>query len=126
MQNLFYKEAVQIHFIIFCPRSKTKQENSLSNVYCLHWGFPDGMSGKESACQCRRLKRCGFDSCVGNSQRKAWQPTLAFWPEKTHGQKSLGGYIRGVSKSWTRLSAHARTHTHTHCFYWVKGPAFLS
>ena len=24
-------------------------------------GFPGGTSGKEPACQCRRLKRCGFD-----------------------------------------------------------------
>ena len=25
------------------------------------WGFPGGTSGKESACQCRRCKRCRFD-----------------------------------------------------------------
>ena len=24
-------------------------------------GFPGGTSGKESTCQCRRHKRCGFD-----------------------------------------------------------------
>ena len=29
------------------------------------WGFPGGTSGKESACQCRRHKRCGFDPWVG-------------------------------------------------------------
>ena len=27
-------------------------------------GFPGGTSGKESACQCRRHKRSGFDSWV--------------------------------------------------------------
>ena len=32
----------------------------------LHFkGFPGGTSGKESACQCRRCKRCGFDLWVG-------------------------------------------------------------
>ena len=28
-------------------------------------GFPGGVSGKEPACQCKRLKRCGFDPWVG-------------------------------------------------------------
>ena len=27
--------------------------------------FPGGASGKEPISQCRRLKRCGFDSWVG-------------------------------------------------------------
>ena len=27
-------------------------------------GFPDGASGKEPACQCRRRKRCGFNLWV--------------------------------------------------------------
>ena len=27
-------------------------------------GFPDGASGKEPACQCRRPKRCGFNPWV--------------------------------------------------------------
>ena len=29
------------------------------------WGFPGGASGNERACQCRKQKRCGFDSWVG-------------------------------------------------------------
>ena len=29
------------------------------------WGFPGGGSGKESACQCKRHKRLGFDPWVG-------------------------------------------------------------
>ena len=28
--------------------------------------FPGGTSGKEPTCQCRRHKRCGFDTWVGN------------------------------------------------------------
>ena len=28
-------------------------------------GFPGGASGEESACQCRRWKRCGFDPRLG-------------------------------------------------------------
>ena len=28
-------------------------------------GLPGGASGKEPNCQCRRFKRCGFDSWAG-------------------------------------------------------------
>ena len=41
------------------------------------WAFPDGTSGKEPDCQCRRLKRRRFDPWVGKIPwRRAWQPTL--------------------------------------------------
>ena len=37
-------------------------------------GFPGGASDKESACQCTRLKRHGFDSWVGKfSSKRKWQ-----------------------------------------------------
>ena len=68
-------------------------------------GFPKWWSGEESTCQWRRHRRCKFDhwwgrllgvgngnllqySCLENSMdRGAWQAT-----------------VRGVTKSWTRLS----------------------
>ena len=34
-------------------------------VHKLQRGFPGVASGKEPACQCRRLERPGFDPCVG-------------------------------------------------------------
>ena len=37
---------------LFCTKGEGNKEG---------WGFPGGTSGKESACQCRRLKRLGFD-----------------------------------------------------------------
>ena len=67
--------------------------------------LPRWCSGKESICQCRRPKRCGFDpcvrkipgvrngnllrySCLGNlMDRVAWQAT-----------------VHGVTKSWAQLS----------------------
>ena len=56
-------------------------------------GFLGGASGKESACQCRRQKRLGFDPWVGNiPSRRKWQPTPVFLPGKSHGQRSLVGY----------------------------------
>ena len=55
--------------------------------------FPGGHSGKEPACQCRRLKRCRFDPWIAMIPwRRARQPTLAFLPGESRGQRSLGGY----------------------------------
>ena len=56
-------------------------------------GFPGGASGREPACQCRRHKRCRFDTWVRKiSWRREWQPTPVFLPAKSHGQRSLAGY----------------------------------
>ena len=47
---------------------------------------PDGASGKEVACQCRRHKRHGFDPWVGKiSWRRKWQPTPVSLLGKSHG-----------------------------------------
>ena len=55
--------------------------------------FSGGASGKESACQCRRHKRCRFNPWVRKiSCRRKWQPTPVFLPGESHGQKSLVGY----------------------------------
>ena len=56
------------------------------------WGFSDGASGKEPACQCRRPRRRGFDPWVGKiSWRMEWQPTPVFLPGESR-QRSLEGY----------------------------------
>ena len=68
------------------------------SVLILGWvpwsqGFLGGTSGKEPACQCRRLKRHGFDSRVGKVPwRRAGQPTPVFLPGESHEQRSLEGY----------------------------------
>ena len=64
-------------------------------------GFLGGAGGKESACQCRRHRRCGFDHCVGKIPwKRKWQPTLVFLPGKFHGQRSLADYSpRGCKES---------------------------
>ena len=51
---------------------------------------PSWHSGKESACQCKRLR---FDSWVEEVLwRRKWQPTPVFLPEKSQEQRSLAGY----------------------------------
>ena len=59
-----------------------------------------------SACQCRRRRRLGFDPWAEKVPwRRKWQPSPVFLPGKSHGQRSLLGYIvRGVAKNWTWLS----------------------
>ena len=55
----------------------------------IYLGFPRSLSGKESACQCRR---CGFNSWVWEIPwRRKWQPTPVFLPGKSHRQRSLSG-----------------------------------
>ena len=50
-------------------------------------------SGKESACQCRRYKRLGFDLWIEKIPwRRKWQATPLFLLGKFHGQRSLVGY----------------------------------
>ena len=52
--------------------------------------LPWWYSGKESACQCRRRKRCRFHPWVRKMPwEKKWQPDTVFLPGKSHGQRSL-------------------------------------
>ena len=74
-------------------------------------GLPKWLSGKESACQCRRRRRQEFDPWVGKSPwRRKWLPTLAFLPWLSHGQSNLEGYSLWGGKESVmteQLSMHA-------------------
>ena len=55
--------------------------------------FPRWLSSKESACQCRRHRRCRFNPWVRKIPwRRKWQPTPVFLPGKFHRQRTLAGY----------------------------------
>ena len=82
-------------------------EKRKGSVLYKQYGFPSGISGEESTCQCRRHKRCRFDPYVGKIPwRREWQPTPVFLPEKSHGWAA----VHGVTKSWSQLSGQ---HIHT-------------
>ena len=50
-------------------------------------------NGKESTCQCKRCKRCGFDPWVSKTPwGRKWVSVPVFLPGKFHGQWSLVGY----------------------------------
>ena len=74
-------------------------------------GFPKWCSSKESACQCRRLRRCRFKPWVGNIPCSGkWQPTPVFLPGESHGQRNLVGYSpRGRTESDTTEQLSRRT-----------------
>ena len=70
-------------------------------------GFPGGLSGNKSTCQC---KRRGFNPWVGKIpwQRK-WQPTPVFLPGEFHGQRSPVGSMGspwGHKESDNWMTAH--------------------
>ena len=56
-------------------------------------GLPRRCSGKESACQRRRCKRCRLNPRVEKIPwRRKWQPTPVLLPGEFHGQRSLVDY----------------------------------
>ena len=65
--------------------------HGLDLYYPIWWAMP---GGKEPACQCRRRKRHKFESWIRKIPwRRAWKPVPIFLPGKSHGQRSLLGYI---------------------------------
>ena len=69
-------------------------------------------SGKESACPCRRCKKCGFNPWVGKTPWSTKrQPTPVFLPGKFHGQGSLAGYSPWDHKE---LDTTEQVNTHTY------------
>ena len=61
--------------------------------FVLYKSFVRRLSNKkESACQCRRYGRHGFDPWVGKIPwRRKWHPTSGFLPGKSYGQRTLVG-----------------------------------
>ena len=78
---------------------------------CVPWGLPRWYSGKDTACQCRRHRRHGFQPWVGKiAWRRKWQVhsnILAWripWVEEPGRLQSMG-----LQSTW--LS------THVSCYY---------
>ena len=70
-------------------------------------GLPWWLSGKESACQCRRCERLGFDPWVRKILwKRKWQPTLVSCLENSLDRGAWWATAYGVAKSQTRLSTY--------------------
>ena len=73
----------------------------------------------------------GDDPWDGKIWRRAWQPIPVFLPGESHGQRSLGATVRGVTKSQTQLrllsthacdAIHPSLLNHTENFHGSKNP----
>ena len=85
-------------------RLQMKKGNESKNG---HLGFPSGTNGRESTCQCRRHKRQGLSSWVGEIPwRRTWQPMPVFLLGESHGQRAI---VHGVSRESdvTEVTEHA-------------------
>ena len=72
-------------------------------------GLPRWLSGKESTCQFRKHRRCGFNSCVRNIPwGRKWHPTPVFLPGKSHGQRRLAS-----CSPWDCKKSGAAEHAYT-------------
>ena len=77
-------------------------------------GFPDGASGKEPACQCRRLEKCRFDPWVGKEHMAM---TPVFLPGESHVQGSFNGYsLQGCKELDTAEATEHSTQHMRHIF----------
>ena len=74
-----------------------------------HWGFPRWLTGKESACQCRRNGRYRLDPWVRKIPwSRQWQPSPVFLPGESHGQKNLVATVHRVAEQeMTEHACHA-------------------
>ena len=86
-----YNPAVTSHFHLLSLRIYLFWKFLINgNLLILYVGLPRWLRGKESACQ---HKRRGSHPWVETIPwRRKWQPTPAFLPGKSHGQRSLEGY----------------------------------
>ena len=67
----------------------------IASFRIIYW-LPRWLSGKESACQC---KKHGLNPWVRKIPwGRKWQPTLVFLPGKSHGQRNLADYSPWVHK----------------------------
>ena len=96
------KHLIEITYSYKAVRKRMKQKGTEDQVEqnCASGRGLAGESGEESACQCRRR---GFDPWFRKIPwRRKWQPTLAFLPAESHGQRSLVDYSpRGGKESDT-------------------------
>ena len=72
------------------------------------------LTGKESACQCRRHRLDPWVRVI--TRRRKWQPTLVFLPAKSHGQRSPLGY-----SPWGRKESDITEHACLHGIWHTVG-----
>ena len=86
--------------------------------------LPRWLSDKESACQCKRLRRQAFDPWVGKIPwRREWQPTPVFLPGKIPWTEESGG-LQSMGSQRVRhncATKHAHVHSNNMASWWLSG-----
>ena len=84
--NLLYWNGLTNHLSTWTLKLRSPKQRGSSPKPGLPWR----LSGKQSACWCRRH---GFNPWVGKIPwKRKWQPTPVFLLGESHGQRSLAGY----------------------------------
>ena len=89
----------------------------------VHEGLPWWLSGRESACPCRRHRLHPWVRKI--PRRRAWKPTPVLSPGESRGQRSLVGCSPWGCKELDmteRLSMHSLTHARMACEILVLRP----
>ena len=99
------------HLTVWATRKVLNEVHTyikFNDIWFLKW-----FSGEQSACQYRSHRRCWFNPWVSKiPQRRKWKPIPVFLPGKSHGQRSLVGYMPyGHKESDTTEWLSIRTHT---------------
>ena len=82
----------------------------------IRWGEPWGLSGEESACQCRR---CRFNPWVGKIPwRRKWQAAPAFLPGESRGLRNQANYSPWGCEETTMTEASEHAGVHTAVWIW--------
>ena len=92
-------------------------------IYDKHWlatltGFPGGASGKEPACQCRRLKRHRFNPWVGRIpwRRGHGNPLYYSCLENPMDRETWRATVHRIAQSLDTAEATYHTHTHSNIY----------
>ena len=89
-------------------------------------GLHNWLSGEESTCQCRRLRRQAFYPWVRKIPwRRKWQPIPVFLPGKFHGQRSLADHSQWDCKEPDTTEHSEQCHSCKPgfailCWSWIK------
>ena len=96
-------------FLYFQKKGKMSQCTG-----CVCSWYPRWHCSKEFACQCRSHRRCSFISLVGKIPWTRKRQYTPFLPGKSHGQRSLVGYI-----PWGCKELNMTEWLNTHTYMWI-------
>ena len=85
------------------------------------WGFPDGTSGKEPTCQCKRCKRHEFDPWVGQIPLKRARQAMPVSLPRESPRTEEPGRLQSIGSQRVRHDWHDHTCTHISGYVWVVG-----